>query len=230
MSDAQLATEAQGFAAELTSVIQSAIGPRTSFEAQMVEGGAEAIVGPAPFVGSRPTFIELNRSCDDEPVLFLRANFNVGLDGESQFLQVLSSTLGLFVDVRQGNKPPKPLVRVEYERKLAEPEEAAAHVHLHANSPELAWVYGSCGNAAKDLHSLHFPVGGSRFRPTLEEFLLFLDREDIFNDWTEGWHDVVLESLGQWRSRQAAATVRRFPEEAMKALERLGFQVIPPRG
>ena len=47
--------------------------------------------------------------------------------------------------------------------------------------------YGSSGQPAPDLHALHFPAGGRRFRPTLEEFLLFLDRENLFNDWKDGW-------------------------------------------
>ena len=110
------------------------------------------------------------------------------------------------------------------------PGRAAAHVHLHANSPELAWIYGSSGQPAPDLHALHFPVGGKRFRPTLEDFLLFLDREGIFANWKPGWRTEVIESLAEWDRSQARATVRRYPEEAITQLEDLGHVVTPAGG
>jgi len=101
-------------------------------------------------------------------------------------------------------------------------------VHLHANSPELAWVYGTSAQPAPDLHALHFPAGGRRFRPTLEEFLLFLDRERLFNDWKDGWKPKLIRSLEAWERLQARATVRQFPDEAAGALEALGYSVTAP--
>ncbi len=89
-------------------------------------------------------------------------------------------------------------------------------------------MYGSAGRPAPDLHALHFPVGGRRFRPTLEEFLLFLDRENLFNDWKEGWKPRLIRSLEAWERRQARATARQFPEEAVGALETLGYCVTAP--
>ena len=89
-------------------------------------------------------------------------------------------------------------------------------------------MYGSAGRPAPDLHALHFPVGGRRFRPTLEEFLLFLDRENLFNDWKEGWKPRLIRSLEAWERRQAQATARQFPEEAVGALEALGYRVTAP--
>ena len=127
--------------------------------------------------------------------------------------------VGLWADVTGGRKRPRPIVRVEYDRRQSGRGRSAAHVHLHANSPELAWMYGSAGRPAPDLHALHFPVGGRRFRPTLEEFLLFLDRENLFNDWKEGWKPRLIRSLEAWERRQARATARQFPDEAIGALE-----------
>ena len=89
-------------------------------------------------------------------------------------------------------------------------------------------MYGSSGRPAPDLHALHFPVGGRRFRPTLEEFLLFLDRENLFDNWKAGWRLKVLDSLDVWERRQAAATARQFPDEAVGALDALGYSVTAP--
>lgn len=92
----------------------------------------------------------------------------------------------------------------------------------------MAWVFGSSGRAAPDLHALHFPVGGRRFRPTLEEFLLFLDRESLFKDWKDGWKPKLIQSLEAWERLQARATARQYPKEAASALEALGYTVGAP--
>ena len=120
------------------------------------------------------------------------------------------------------------MVRVEYDRRRLAGDRAAAHVHLHAHSPELAWIYGSSGRPAPDLHRLHFPVGGKRFRPTLEDFLLFLDREGLYKGFKEGWRPAVQASLRQWEEAQAATTARRFPDAAAGSLKRLGYTVTAP--
>ncbi len=85
--------------------------------------------------------------------------------------------------------------------------------------------YGSSGRAAPDLHALHFPVGGKRFRPTLENFLLFLDREKPYTDFKPNRKSAVLILLQEWKHRQAAATVKKYPEIAAGVLEELGHTV-----
>ena len=136
-------------------------------------------------------------------MILLQARFSVELDTADDHLQVLASTVGLWVDVTGGRKRPRPIVRVEYDRRRVAGNRAAAHVHIHAHSPELAWIYGSGGRPAANLHALHFPVGGQRFRPTFEDFLLFLDREHIFTHFKEGWKPAVLSSLRLWEEVQA---------------------------
>jgi len=168
------------------------------------------------------------RDDPDGPVIFLRSRYIVEIDSRRDDLRVSSSMVGLWADVTGGRKRPSPLVRVEYDRSRLGRARAAAHVHLHANSPEFAWLYGSAGRPTPDLHALHFPVGGRRFRPTLEEFLLFLDRENLFDNWKAGWKPRLFDSLEAWERRQARATARQFPDEAIGALETLGYSVTAP--
>ena len=209
-----------------------------------------AIDTPARFVATSSSdhdqvFVEaVDRECDQAgglallraadaprgPALFLNAHYIVEMDPTGGHLRVAGSTVGLWADVTGGRKRPRPLVRVEYDRSQLGRGRAAAHVHLHANSPELAWMYGSSGRPAPDLHALHFPVGGRRFRPTLEEFLLFLDRENLFDNWKAGWRPKVLDSLEVWERQQARATARQFPDEAIGALDALGYSVTARRG
>ncbi len=76
----------------------------------------------------------------DIPALLLRARYIVEMARSSEYLRVATSTVGLWVDVTEGRKKYRPLVRLEYDRYPSTAGRASAHVHLHANSPEMAWV------------------------------------------------------------------------------------------
>ena len=71
-------------------------------------------------------------------------------------------------------------------------------------------------------------MGGRRFRPTLEEFLLFLSDEHLYTDWSRDWKQVVKLSLEEWELLQARSTTRSHPSETAKVLESLGYQITPP--
>lgn len=75
--------------------------------------------------------------------------------------------------------------------------------------------------------SLHVPLGGSRFRPCLEDFVQFLIYECAF-DSCDGWRTVVEDGRERWRRRQAAAVVRDAPDEAVRVLRNLGYTVQKP--
>ncbi|MDE0652420.1 MAG: hypothetical protein OXI26_02045 [bacterium] len=231
MSGQEFPASVERFVGTLNHLLESSVSTTARFDARLSSDGAEAVVQVRDGPDARSAGVALVRSHDDPdgPALFLRARYIVEVDARRDDLRVSSSTVGLWADVTGGRKRPRPLVRVEYDRRQSARGRAAAHVHLHANSPELAWMYGSAGRPAPDLHALHFPVGGRRFRPTLEEFLLFLDRESLFNDWKEGWKPRLTQSLEAWERRQARATARQFPEEAVGALETLGYSVTAPR-
>ena len=172
----------------------------------------------------------LKRADDDveASALLLHVWFVVEMHDEGDRLRVMRSTVGLWADITGGRRKPRPLVRVEYDRRRKGTGRAAAHVHLHANSPEIAWIYGSNGNPAPDLHSLHFPVGGRRFRPTLEDFLLFLEREKLYTDFKQDWQTSALRSLSEWERTQAASTVRRYRDTAADTLTELGYTITAP--
>ena len=225
-----LRTAAEEFAARLNHVIVSAVETAERFGVDISRSGDQAVVQLAPTGDIDSSGLGLLRSCDDgdRPALFLRAKFTVEMDVENANLRVMSSTIGLRVDVTGGRRRARPIVRVEFDRRRLRSGRATAHVHLHANSPELAWVYGTSARPAPDLHALHFPAGGRRFRPTLEEFLLFLDRENLFTDWKDGWKPKLIQSLEAWERMQARATARQFPDEAVGALEAIGYNVTAP--
>jgi hypothetical protein len=64
-------------------------------------------------------------------------------------------------------------------------------------------------------------------RPCLEDFLHFLVHEfqiDVLPDTSS----VLAEGRERWRRRQVGALVRDAPDEAVRVLEELGYEVSPP--
>lgn len=177
-----LRRSAEEFTAKLNNVITNTINTDVRFTPVIVQNGKwafkQACIREPENTSGRTDGFPLIREEENPktPALLLHARFIVEMDSEGVYMQVKTSTIGLWVDTTGGKKGPRPLVRVEYDRAKTL-SGAAAHVHLHAYSPELAWIYGSSGRPALNLHSLHFPVGGRRFRPTLEDFLFFLYNE-----------------------------------------------------
>lgn len=230
MTAQELRKSVEEFVGTLNEVLFAAIDTPVRFEATSSRDNDQVFVQAVERESDQAGGLALLRAADSPraPALFLNAHYTVEMDPTGIRLRVVTSMVGLWADVTGGRKRPRPIVRVEYDRSQLGRGQVAAHVHLHANSPELAWMYGSTGWPAPDLHALHFPVGGRLFRPTLEEFLLFLDRENLFDDWKEGRKPRLIRSLKAWERRQARATARQFPDEAVGALEALGYSVTPP--
>lgn len=234
MTDDLLVRECERFGQTLQTIIDGTVGPGAAAFELVVDSGSECRIGPGPLFGGDGQFpfrdIPLVRRCDspDQPTVFLRVSFTCELDAEGEHMAVKKSTFGLFLKVL-AKKKPRPLVRVEYERDQT-PDTPNAHVHLHAVSQELGWLRGGAGQPFKEMQDLHFPVGGRRFRPTVEEFLFFLHREELFTDWAvEGWRTNLKASQGDWEERQAKATVRRHEEVAVAYLRERGYDIEGPQ-
>jgi hypothetical protein len=216
---------AEGFADDLTALVQGTIGGQTEF-AVGESAQDHMVIGPDPLPNGRiPLVRDADRGLDEHRVE-LRAWYRCGLDPEGEHLMVESSTFGLWV--RPSGKW-RPVVRVEYERTPRTKDHPTAHVHLHAESAELAWLYGSSNLELPRLHQIHFPAGGRRFRPTLEQFLQFLSREQLFTEWAaKDWRKTLDDHQAAWEERQARATVRRYPDAAAEELRGAGWNVTPP--
>ena len=216
------------FVEQLNRLIGGSVPAAPAFEAILADDTHRRI-GPSPFSTDGPgfDFIPLQRDCDEhgKARLLLKVEFRVSLDDESLHLAVEESTYGLWVRPDPARRP-RPVFRIEYER--AARSVPAAHVHLHAESMEFGWIYGTAQRTPPRLSEIHFPVGGRRFRPTVEELLRFLDREGLFTNWLTGWESLVDASLAEWERNQARATVRQHPQAAVEQLHELGYQITPP--
>jgi hypothetical protein len=143
------------------------------------------------------------------------------LDSLGEYLAVEESTFNLLSVLDR-----TPVFRIHYRRNC--PSQPTAHVHVHGHRGALSHLLSRAGHdSPHDMSSLHIPVGGSRFRPCLEDFIQFLICECKF-DAQCGWRGHIEAGRERWRCRQAAAVVRDVPEEAARVLRHLGYSVEAP--
>lgn len=123
-----------------------------------------------------------------------------------------------------------PLFRVEYDRNMT--SAPAAHIQIHAHRDELVFLMSRAGRSAgrgkgdriPRLSDLHFPVGGHRFRPCLEDVLEVLVYE-LGVETLDGWRQTIDDGRESWRRLQLRAAVRDAPAEAAQVLRALGYTV-----
>jgi len=142
-------------------------------------------------------------------------------DSSGKWLAVEESTYNLLALLDR-----TPVLRIHYMRNQG--SRPSAHVHVHGHRGALSHLLSQAGHdSPHDMSSLHIPVGGSRYRPCLEDFIQFLICECKF-DSKDGWKAHVEEGRERWRCRQAAAVTRDVPEEAARVLRELGYTVEAP--
>lgn len=169
--------------------------------------------------------------------LTLEVNYRCELDGAGLYLKVLSSKVAVYA----GSRPKgDPLFRFEYVHNQANGL-PAGHLHVHAHRDQftrvmtLAAISGATRRQvtaeseleAARMSRIHFPTGGHRFRPTLEDVLQLIEEE--FGA-TPGptWRGVLHSNRVEWRRQQTGAAVRDCPGEAVRVLQELGYSVQDP--
>lgn len=125
----------------------------------------------------------------------------------------------------------EPLARLEYVRSGS--GAPVAHWHVHAERGAFTTMLATAsaaGQRQRDpsrLSTLHFPVGGTRFRPSIEDFLAFL-AEECGVDTVPGWRSVIASGRARWASTQAALVAREHPRDVAAQLRGLGWVVEAP--
>ena len=122
-----------------------------------------------------------------------------------------------------------PLWHYDYVRDMKKADSAIDHLNIHAHRNEIASALALANPSSKDMdmRTLHFPFGGPRFRPTLEDVFEMLISE--FNiDTVPGATRVLKKSRKRYFDRQLESAVYDAPETAAKILRQLGFAVQPP--
>lgn len=220
-----LEEQATQFAQELTSTVHAVSPDCDSFVPIIIEG--------KPRVSVRQPREGIALHVDQKPLLKLKVLFECVLDGDHEFMAIEKSSVQVFP--RTGGHP---LFRYEYER--AANTVPAAHMHVHAHRDAFTYLMAKSGSGTRrgrrrreadsvpSIEQLHFPLGGHRFRPCLEDILhMLIDEFGI--DSHAGTFAVLEQGRAEWRRKQTRSVVRDDPESAVAALQKLGYDVSWPR-
>lgn len=214
---------AQQFADDLTRTVQAVVPGSAPFKAKVLPERSVVSVKQDPADG-------IVLTVDNRPHLLLKVSFDCSFDGQSRFLAVDSSEVHVFAYV----SPRQPLFRYEYERRAS--QVPAAHIHVHAHRDALTYVMTKSGAGTTRgrrrteseqvpvMQELHFPVGGHRFRPALEDILEMLIDEFGIDNATDA-RDALQRGRQTWRQTQTKSAVRDDPQSAVEVLEGLGYEV-----
>lgn len=150
---------------------------------------------------------------------WLEVQGTVFVEPEGGYLTVESSFFGVSTDEATDEM----LFHYDYERdKVGYPE---AHLQVFGDNDDLQRILTDVGLPKQRLERLHFPVGGRRYRPALEDILEFLVDEGLsgLKDPTKtgraAFDQVIKDSRDKFRERQLRAAIRRYPDIAEEALK-----------
>jgi hypothetical protein len=153
--------------------------------------------------------------------LFLSHSYQ--LDDEAKWLMMTRSTYALYASPEMGDA--NLLLSVDYVRDPVNPY-PGAHLHVGGSRDDLTGICDGTADSTK-LRDLHLPVGGKRFRPSLEDVLEFVVLEGMA-DGRPGWQDAIATGRALWEDRQLRAMIRRNQSLAAEQLSDAGWSVVPP--
>ena len=168
--------------------------------------------------------MELSRPVEFSDLFESVVRFHTTPSRNGRDLSIKSSKFELRVGTAPG-------VRFEYERD----NKGAPTAHIHHSgvagllSPALMKSFFGMKNSRKKgrIEDIHFPVGGRRFRVSVEEYFSFLFKECGFHA-RPGWEGALHASRQEWLETQLAAAVADNPYVAAATLRSLGFVVADP--
>lgn len=150
--------------------------------------------------------------------LWMDVSFQLRMDAEREHLMVLKSFVGVFPSegAKQG------LFHYDYERDKAD-SYPDAHLQVDASSELFTALNDPKRDTGRSLAQLHFPVGGKRFRPCLEDVIEFLVVERLV--WPREGHGKLLKvGRERFRKNQLMAAMRRDPATVEEFVERCNAQ------
>lgn len=217
----QLDDLARGFAGDVTDLLNRTVAHGVRLSA-VLYGKDRCIVGCG--ITKRhltPQTIACTLGAG-KPTGHLLVVYTLQMDDEATYLMVTKSEIGFYADdTRKGM-----VFHYDYARNQGN-EYPAAHVQVGGHCEPLIEICTRAPGGPKALRDLHLPVGGRRFRPTLEEVVEALIVEGLAHGHA-GWKQAVHEHRTEWLEIQLKAAVRRWPGWAADALRHEGYQVTEP--
>lgn len=213
--------EADAFAAQLTDLLNRTVthGIRIVAVTGTGHAGRQARIGyqvPRRDLGDIELIpLILGRG---RPNLYLGLLFRMEADEAGRYPMIRSSVMFLSPDADIGGRV---LLHYDYER---DKEDDYPDAHLQVCAASDAWdeVSRRHRGSVRPLEKLHLPVGGRRYRPTLEDLIEFLIVEKLAKG-RAGWRRHVEQGRNEFEERQLRAAVRRNPDAAMAVLRDEGL-------
>ncbi len=215
-----LDSQARQFAKQTSTLLNNTVtsGVRVS---QLVTQAGHRIMGvgvsrkdPVP----RPIPISHSRH---NPVVHLYLMHSYELDPEGVYLTMTSSTMSLYTSPDMGDD--QLIVGIDYDRSSPN-QYPGAHLHVAGTREDLDSVYLGNARKTRKLRDLHLPVGGKRFRPTLEDLIEFMVTEEMVLPHND-WRTTLDDHRALWETIQLKAAVRRNQQAAADALKESGWHV-----
>lgn len=225
-----LEERATSFATRVSEVISAFTDQPQPFRATAVED--RVTIRHADAALGEKYGISLN--ADGERLLSLVVDYDCSWDSDERYLSVEKSVIAVYPLDRTTRDP---LFRYEYVRRPIG-KVPTAHLQVHAHRDAFTHLLGFGGSHSKrarrregrgldrtpSVSEFHFPLGGPRFRPALEDILDVL-QEEFGLECGQQWHRVRDEGREEWRRKQIAAATRDAPSEAIRVLRELGYTV-----
>jgi hypothetical protein len=207
------------FTGELETLLKNLISAPVVLVAewQQIDGAMRASISSADVAG-------VTLSIKGRPIFQLQFKYLCEFQAPRGRLTVRSSSFKVMHAITR-----LPLWHYDYVRDMKKADSAIAHLNIHAHRNEIASALALANPSSEDmdLRTLHFPFGGPRFRPTLEDVFEMLITE--FNiDIVPGATRVLKKSRKRYFERQVESTVFDQPEMAASTLRQLGYTVESP--
>lgn len=204
------------FAEELSGLFSAVFDAPVVFEAleNQTSSGARRIVIAKAGPGGIPI------SISGQPVFVLVLSYECSWNSVTEQMTIVESVFSVLL---HGVK--EPLWRYDFNRDMKS-KVPVAHLNVHAHRDEIAWARSLAKRESSEdvkVRKLHFPFGGARFRPTIEDVLQMLI-EEFQVDCTGNARVILENSRIQYFERQLTSAVLEAPEVAVSALEKLGYK------
>lgn len=219
-----LAAKAAEFALELGNTLAATLPQSPSVDVQALIGSNAFIVQPSNADGSTarvPLFVNAVKLAELSIQLYLE------MDWSGTFLKAVRTDYAAYSVLDR-----QPLFRMDYRADMQ--SAPVAHWQFHAERGALTHLLSMAQahrpksvEAPHMLSRLHFPVGGERFRPCIEDLIEFVI-DECGVDALPGWRAVVDAGRERWRRIQLRTAVRELQQESADVLAREGWTITPP--
>lgn len=218
-----LDSQARRFATETSELLNGTVTDGVRISSLTTPSGARIMGAGLKKSQPEPSPIPISPS-GTKPCVYLYLFHSYGLDPEGLHLTMSSSTLSVYTSEQMEDD--QLVVGIDYIREPAN-RYPGSHMHVSGERSDLDAIYLGDERRSRKLRDLHLPVGGRRFRPSLEDVVEFMVTEDMVAP-REGWRQVLDQSRERWFSLQLQAAVRRNQEVAASALRTEGWAVSDP--